>query len=142
VRPSVRALRAVRRVLDSPRPRRAHVLLTDGVASNELGDWRDDRSLPGNTVIPVVLEDRLRTDKLICEKICWPPIAHLECPTGVSDLPPGGDGVCRSATNQFWATYTWDISQCDGCRCSTSECNFALDPSTPVPPDWPCGTDG
>lgn len=107
-------------------------------ASNEIEVNGATERLPLDADIRIVLKDTLRVRALVCEKTCYPVHAYYTCPEHISELPPGGDGMCLPATGIAYAYYQYQMPSCTGCRCQADNCGFTLDPKLPIPPDWPC----
>ena len=95
-------------------------------------------ALPTDTDIPIVLSERLGVRALICEKLCWAVGTGFTCPDRAGDVPGGGERNCQPWTPGFTKWFEWNASTCDGCKCAGHVCTYSINPTDPVPADWPC----
>jgi hypothetical protein len=110
-------------------------LLRIPVDANGQQSNSDDSAVPLDTQIEIVLDSRPVVATMNCGEICHQSPYTFPCPADPSDLPEGGDRSCNAGGD---GAFVWRRLVCTGCVCEQQTCEYAPDPDTELPAEWPC----
>jgi hypothetical protein len=97
-----------------------------------------------DTEIPIPISNEPKVRTLNCKELRVLRNDSFVCPDSFSELPESEDPITfkpnesNGLNGNHIVTLVWNRNTCDGCTCTTDECEFTMERGQTPPVLWPC----